>query len=50
MTRLGNTIQINVTIPRNLNEQIREEAVKEKRSLSNFIALLLSEGMKKRGK
>ena len=49
MTRPGKTIQINVSIPKQLNDRLRKEAIKEKRSLSNFIALLLDEGMAKRG-
>ncbi len=47
MARQGNTIQINVTIPKELNERLRNEAEKEKRSLSNFIALLLDKGMER---
>jgi len=50
MTRTGTTIQINVSIPKELNERLRKEAKKEKRSLSNFIALLLDEGMKNKGR
>jgi len=48
MTRTGNTTQINVTIPNDLNEELRKEATKEKRSFSNFIASLLIEAMEHR--
>ena len=49
MTRTGNTIQINVSIPKELDAQLRIEAKKENRSYSNFIAHLLIEAMKTPG-
>jgi predicted HicB family RNase H-like nuclease len=44
-----NTIQINVSIPKTLNAELREQAVKEGRSLSNLVANILKEGMETRG-
>jgi predicted DNA-binding protein len=41
MAREGNTIQINISIPKPLNAKLRELAEKENRSLSNYIANLL---------
>ena len=46
--RTGNTIQINVTIPKDLNNDLRQEAKKENRSFSNFVASLLIEAMQAR--
>lgn len=41
MTRVGTTIQINVSIPKELNDQLREEAKEVNRSFSNYIAWIL---------
>ena len=46
--RTGNTTQINVTIPKDLNNDLRQEAKKENRSFSNFVASLLIEAMQAR--
>lgn len=40
MTRPGNTTQINVSIPNNLNDELRKEAEEVNRSFSNYIAHL----------
>lgn len=50
MKRSGNTIQINISIPKVLNEKIREAAKADNRSISNFVAMLIIEGMSKREK
>ena len=42
------TIQINVSIPKTLNTELREQAEKEGRSLSNLVANILKEGMETR--
>lgn len=41
MTRTGKTVQINVSIPKQLNDKLREEAEAVNRSFSNYIAYLL---------
>jgi hypothetical protein len=48
MAERGNTVQINATLPKDLAKVLREEAKKEQRSFSNFIAVLLQEAMAKR--
>jgi len=48
MTRPGNTAQLNVTVPKDLIVELKQEAEKENRSLSNFVASLLIEAMKNR--
>lgn len=41
MTRSGKTVQINISIPKKLNDLIRSQAAKEDRSLSNWCARAL---------
>lgn len=43
MVRPGNTIQINVSIPKELVVTLKERAEREKRSLSNLVAYMLTE-------
>ena len=46
MTRTGKTEQVNISMPKELVAKLKAGAEKDKRSLSNFIALLLSEAVK----
>lgn len=46
MTRPGKTIQINISIPRELDKKLRELAKADNRSLSNFVANLLRQAIK----
>ena len=41
MTRPGKTIQVNVSIPKPLNDELRIEAEEANRSFSNYIAWIL---------
>ena len=44
--RTGNTVQLNVSIPRDLMPQLKEAAAKEQRSVSNLVSWLLERAMK----
>lgn len=46
MTRKGNTVQINISVDRDLDEKIREAAVRERRSLSNWCAVALEKAVR----
>ena len=41
MTRTGQTVQLNASIPENLMKELKVIAKKEKRSISNLVSLLL---------
>jgi len=41
MTRTGQTVQLNASIPKDLMEKLKLLAKKEKRSISNLVSLLL---------
>jgi len=43
------TERITLTIPANVLEQLKQAAAAEKRSLSNYVALILSEAMENKG-
>ncbi len=49
MTRPGKTVQINVSIPRDLDAKLKELAEADNRSLSNYIANLLRQAVDKEG-
>lgn len=46
MKRTGNTVQLNVSINKNLMPQLKEVALKEQRSLSNLVSWLLERAIK----
>jgi len=48
MKRPGNTVQVNVSIPRTLKATLLKYAEKEDRSLSNLIAVILKENIENR--
>jgi len=47
MVRAGNTVQLNVSIPKKLMKHLKELAKKEDRSLSNLVGVLLKKTIKK---
>ena len=47
MVRAGNTVQLNVSIPKKLMKQLKELAKKEDRSLSNLVGVWLKKTIKK---
>jgi len=47
MARAGNTVQINVSIPKDLKATLLEISKKEGRSMSNLIAKILKENIEK---
>jgi len=49
MARIGNTTQINVTVPKILEKRLREMAQEQGRSFSNLIARLLAQAIEKEG-
>jgi len=45
MARSGNTIQINISIPKSLRAKVIEAAKADNRSVSNFVAGLISQAI-----
>lgn len=42
-------MRVNATIPDDLGKQLRDAAKAQKRSVSNFLALLIAEALRPRG-
>jgi predicted HicB family RNase H-like nuclease len=45
MSRSGNTIQINISIPKGLHAKVKEAAKADNRSVSNFVAGVISKSI-----
>lgn len=43
--RKGNTVQLQASIPKNLMIDLQDLAIKEKRSISNLVSLLLGQAI-----
>jgi len=50
MTRPGTTIQLQASIPKELMAELKTEATRQGRSLSNLVAFLLAKAVAKEGK
>lgn len=48
MTRTGQTVQLNASIPENLMKELKVMAKKEKRSISNLVSLLLGKELERK--
>lgn len=46
MTRAGQTVQLNASIPKNLMEKLKAMAKKDNRSISNLVTVLLIKEIK----
>ena len=46
MARSGNTIQINISVPKDLHAKIKEAAKADNRSVSNFVAGIIDKAIR----